>query len=100
VVLSSNPELDLFASLTPEQKLLVRKVGSYEQAMDLVSEHEQVEEVFVIGGSGLIGQALGPFVEHTKLVFRTRINRVYESDVAIPPTAEAFASLFVSKTER
>lgn len=100
VVLSSQPENEIFSSVSEDKKAFVQKFNNYEQAMDSISQNPIVNEVYLIGGSSLFDIALKQYPEHTKIIIETRINQVFECDVYMEPqNKEYFVPLFISKTE-
>lgn len=70
-------------------------VSSLEQAYVLAGDH--IETIYVIGGSGVFGEAITqPYLDG---IYLTRLDRSFDCDVFFPPIPEGFAETLLSEED-
>ena len=61
---------------------------SIEQAFAHCAKLDNIGEVFVVGGQGVVEKCLSDYPDLCKFAILTRINREFEADVFMPPIPE------------
>ena len=79
----------------------VQVFKDFDSALTTLSGNQNVNEIFVIGGSSLYTAAMTTHKQNCKLIIATRINKKFECDVTVPDLEKSrdFEPLQVSQTQ-
>ena len=79
----------------------VQVFPDFDQALTTLSGNQNVNEIFVIGGSSLYTMAMTSHKENCKLIIATRVNKEFECDVNVPDLEKSkdFEPMHVSQTQ-